>query len=239
MREEVMGIGLLGRADLVTERKLEEVQPAAKQSSLPRGWDPEKFARQQIHALVRQVFFSGLEKRVRQVVFSAIEPETEIQTICRRVGEVLAGETVNRVAVLGGSSQMLKSFEPRSDEPSKDETMPLRRIATQLRDNLWLLPAIGPGSDSGSTASLHSYLGELRREFEYSIVEAPPAGESNEVTAMAQFADGIILVLSAQRTRRASARQIKDALQGAKANILGTVLSDRMFPIPERIYRRL
>jgi len=239
MREEVISIGVLGSADLASERNLEEIQPAVQQNSLSRGWNPEKFARQQIHALVRQVFFSGLEKRVRQVVFSAIEPETEIQTICQRVGEALAAETVSSVGVLGGSSQILKSFEPRSDGPSKDKTMPLRRIAMQLRDNLWLLPAIGSASDTGSTASLHSYLGELRREFEYSIVEAPAAGESNEVTAMAQFADGIILVLSAQRTRRASARQIKDVLQGAKANILGTVLSDRMFPIPERIYRRL
>ena len=90
-----------------------------------------------------------------------------------------------------------------------------------------------------ATASLHSYLGEVRREFEYSIVEAPPAGESNEATAMAQFADGIILVLSAQRTRRIAARKIKEALEEAQARLLGTVLSDRSFPIPERIYRRL
>jgi receptor protein-tyrosine kinase len=79
----------------------------------------------------------------------------------------------------------------------------------------------------------------VRREFEYSIVEAPPAGESNEATAMAQFADGIILVVSAQRTRRAAALKIKASLEAAKIRLLGTVLSDRLFPIPEKIYRRL
>jgi Mrp family chromosome partitioning ATPase len=56
---------------------------------------------------------------------------------------------------------------------------------------------------------------------------------------MAQFADGIILVLSAHRTRRAMARKIKETLEAAQVRILGTVLSDRVFPIPERIYRRL
>ena len=90
-----------------------------------------------------------------------------------------------------------------------------------------------------TATSLHSYLGEVRREFEYSIVEAPPAGESNVATAMAQFADGIILVLSAHRTRRIMARKIKGVLEAAQARILGTVLSDRVFPIPEGIYRRL
>jgi Mrp family chromosome partitioning ATPase len=79
----------------------------------------------------------------------------------------------------------------------------------------------------------------MRREFEYSIVEGPPAGESNEAMAMAQFADGIILVLSAQHTRRITARKIMEMLEASQVRILGTVLSDRVFPIPEGIYRRL
>jgi hypothetical protein len=35
------------------------------------------------------------------------------------------------------------------------------------------------------------------------------------------------------------ARKIKETLEGAQVRILGTVLSDRVFPIPEEIYRRL
>jgi Mrp family chromosome partitioning ATPase len=57
--------------------------------------------------------------------------------------------------------------------------------------------------------------------------------------AMSQFADGIILVLSARYTRRAVARKIKDSLEGKRGRILGIVLSDRVFPIPQAIYRRL
>jgi Mrp family chromosome partitioning ATPase len=104
---------------------------------------------------------------------------------------------------------------------------------------LWFVPALGKNAGDGKMTSVHSYLGEVRREFEYSIVEAPSAGESNEVTAMAQFADGIILVLSANKTRRATARKIKETLETAQARLLGTVLSDRVFPIPDAIYRRL
>jgi Mrp family chromosome partitioning ATPase len=56
---------------------------------------------------------------------------------------------------------------------------------------------------------------------------------------MAQFADGMILVLSAQRTRRATAIKVKQTLERANVRLLGSVLSDREFPIPEGIYRRL
>jgi Mrp family chromosome partitioning ATPase len=56
---------------------------------------------------------------------------------------------------------------------------------------------------------------------------------------MARLADGLILVLSARHTRRAAARRIKQLLDEARVQLLGTVLTDREFPIPERIYRRL
>ena len=59
------------------------------------------------------------------------------------------------------------------------------------------------------------------------------------MASMAQLADGIILVLSAQRTRLATARRIKEVLDAAQARILGTVLCDRVFPIPEKLYQRL
>jgi hypothetical protein len=208
------------------------------------GWNLENFAREQIQGLVRKVFLSKAAPPVRQVVFSAVEAETDVRSVCRRVGEALAAETAERVAVMGGFPRLLQDAEVPQAQLAEDETRaasipPLRRIAARVRGNLWLVPGAGSDGNRLTTASLHSYLGELRREFEYSIVEAAPPGESNDTTAMAQFADGIILVLSAQHTRRVTARTIKEALEGAQVRLLGAVLSDRVFPIPARIYRRL
>lgn len=212
--------------------------------SPPRTWNAEAFARGQIQGLVRAVFLANSTRTVRQVVFSAVEAETDVRMLCRRVGEALAAETPGTVSVMGACPQLCEvgdtKKEPGSERGEKPASVPpLRRIATRVRANLWLVPPAGNGNDQTTTASLHSYLGELRREFEYSIIEGPTAGESSEATALAQFADGIILVLSAQRTRRITARKIMDGLLEAQVRVLGTVLSDRVFPIPEKIYRRL
>ena len=56
---------------------------------------------------------------------------------------------------------------------------------------------------------------------------------------MAEAADGVVLVVTANRTRRAVALGAAQALLAAGARVLGTVLADRTFPIPETIYRRL
>jgi len=210
----------------------------------PRAWNAEDYARDQIQGLVRSVFLATTDRSVRQVVFAGFEPETGVRMLCRRVGEALAAETAGPIAVMGACPQLCDvgdmKKEPgseRGDGPSS--VPPLRRIATRIRSNLWLVPCAPGNGDQTTTASLHSYLGELRREFEYSVIEAPPPGESGEAAAMAQFADGVVLVLSAQRTRRAAARKFMDALTCANAHVIGTVLADRTFPIPDKIYRRL
>jgi hypothetical protein len=221
----------------------EETRQKSRSVAQTERWNPEDFAREQIRGLVRQVFFSNDERPVRQVVFSALEPETDVKNICWQVGEALALETMGSIAVMGEYPQALVDAEmcqaEAEEHSAKDGSTPLREAATRLRSNLWLVPAARRNGGRGATALLHSRLGEVRREFEYSIVEGPPAGESNQATAMAQFADGIILVLSACRTRRMMARKIKESLEAAQVRILGTVLRDRVFPIPEGLYRRL
>jgi succinoglycan biosynthesis transport protein ExoP len=239
MREQVMSAGVLFTRPDVRE----EVVPEDGKLQQAGRWNPADFAREQIRGLVRKVFFSKVERPVRQVVFSALDLETDVRNICRSVGEALAVETVENVAVVGAYPQVLPATEGYPTDVTgraeKDANAPLRRAATRVQSNLWLVPAVAKDGDRGGTATLHSYMGEIRSVFEYSIVEGPPAGESNHATATAQFADGIILVLSAHRTRRIAARKVKEMLEAAQARILGTVLSDRTFPIPDGIYRRL
>ncbi len=226
----------------------EKLPPEDGAASATGTWNPEDFAREQIRGLVRQVFFSTEERPVRQVVFSAMDRETDVRNICRRIGETLAMETTGTIAVVGEYPQDLRNRESYEDQNYEDQASALsagqsasqRRLATRVRSNLWLVPAARTeGGKRQSTTVLHSYLSETRRDFEFSIVQGPAAAEASEALAMAQFADGIVLVLSAQFTRKIAARKIKQMLEAAPVRLLGTILSDRVFPIPAAIYSRL
>jgi len=236
-----MGIGILQSPEVTAAEGAGRWEMESLRESA--GWNPENFAREQIRGLVRQVFLSNGARPVRQVVFSSVEPETDMPGLCRWVGEALATQTPGTVAVVGAYPRLLQAGEKKPAESAergaKDHGMPLRQIAARVRANLWLVPNGERGGGSITSVGLHSYLGEVRREFEYSVIQGPDAGKSDAATAVAQFADGIILVLSAQRTKRAAARKIKEWLEAAQVRILGAVLSDRVFPIPDAIYRRL
>ncbi|HKC70741.1 MAG TPA: hypothetical protein VKB60_03915, partial [Terriglobales bacterium] len=208
-----MNAGLLSLANERCGTAEERATPAKTNLVSIDGWNPEKFARQQIQRLVRQVFCVGASLS-RQVVFSALERETDIQAICLRVGEALALETSADVAVVGTMPDNVGEVESYIAHAERNPRVPsnrLRKTGKRLSRNLWLVPA-DVTQEKRDSSSLHIFLGELRHEFEYSIVQGQAAGESSTTTEMAQIADGLVLVVSAERTRRASARQIKEML---------------------------
>jgi hypothetical protein len=221
----------------------ENVRSEIRSAPRANGWSPERFAREQVRELVRNVFLASVDRPVRQVVFTALDRETDLRSICRKVGEALSLETTGSIAVVGDYPQAVTEEqidrEVESGRGLSGEDSSLRQNAIRMRANLWFLPAPGKYADYLAAQSLHAYLSQVRRQFGYSIVEGPVSGETNNTGGMAQFADGIILILSAHRTRRIMARRMKETLEAARVRVLGTILSNRVFPIPEAIYRRL
>jgi hypothetical protein len=207
-------------------------------------WNPEDFAREQIRGLVRRVFFASGGRPVTQVVFSAAEPHTDVASICEQVGWALALETSAHIAIVGRASCPITAGagETEPDYPWCAGRAAIKSWSSQTAVNLWRVPGFGRrecGEESGTGRYWVSCLAELRNEFEYAVIHGPAAGASSEAGLLGQLTDGIILVVGAHSTRRATARKIKETLEAAQSRILGTVLSERRFPVPERIYHRL
>ena len=91
---------------------------------------------------------------MRQVVFSAAEPETDVQNLCWRVGEALALETMESIALAGDYPHAVQDTEGYATEVTATEmanplaeesSSGMRRAAIRLRANLWLVPSAGNG----------------------------------------------------------------------------------------------
>ena len=203
-------------------------------------WSPEQFADEQFRGLVRQVFFSGGAQAVRQVLFTAVEARTDLTQLCRQIGETLASEIKGSVAVLSRDLPGRKATSPQEIGAIDAGPLPLRDVAKRVKSNLWMLTEVaGPGKQDLSSTALYSRLCELRTEFDYSIVQGSPAGLSSEAASLGRLTDGIVLVVTAHKTRRAAAKSIKEMLEAARTRILGVVLNERRFPIPTSLYHRL
>ena len=87
--------------------------------------------------------------------------------------------------------------------------------------------------------SFKALLSLLREHFYYVILDAPPVTESSECLALAAQADGVVLVLRADHTRKEVAKNALVKLESTGVKLLGSVINMKKHHIPDFIYRRL
>ena len=218
--------------------------PTIAQADACCAWD--QFAEEQVCHLVRRVFCPGWPRPARQVVISAVDQETDITGLCLQVAQTLARQIHASVCLVEHSvgPRAVKSFGRSTSDPVCGQVRrgSLRESSRQISDRVWQAPRLalpGDGEHEAPVWWLRDQLAELRYEFAYAVLYSPPLGTSDAATLLGSLTDGVILVLEANATRRMAALKAKELLLAANARLLGIVLSQRTFPIPERIYRRL
>jgi len=205
--------------------------------------------RKEVLKLVQRLFLIPQEKPPKAVVFAGIDAYAGCHWLCPVAAKLLAISVPGSVCLVEGdfrSPSLMVSAELDSHSGLVDSLRmdsPIREFTRRLGpDNLWLLSA--GGSAQGSTVFLDSEcmrerIRELQKEFNYLIVNAPPLGAFADGMVLGGMADGVVLVLEANATRREAAVRVVENLRTANISVLGAVLTDRTFPIPEVVYKRL
>jgi len=195
--------------------------------------------------LVQQMFL--IPAGPRAVVFAGIEHKSGCTSICCAVAGVIAQQTLRPVCLMEANwkSPSLAEKFGIQDAAGLSEAIqkqgPVEPFLKQVAGgDLWVLPAGAKSSDSVLNASLVGQrIAELRKAFDFVIIDAAPLGQSSDAFALCQYIDGVVLVLEAAKTRTESAKVVESNLKAAGIPILGAVLNKRTFPIPELIYKRL
>jgi capsular exopolysaccharide synthesis family protein len=237
-----------------TNAVVEEPVASAKFAPAPVELQPlqlkmEETQRDEIFKLVQRVFLMPGAGRGRAVIVSGMEAGNGCSWICARMAEVLASQVSGSVCVVDAnlrSPGLHREFGVPNHYGLTDAlqvTDPIRRFVTSLsRPNLWLL-SCGAEVEGMQTMlgsdRMRALLPELQREFDYVLIDAPPLETSDDSLMLGQNAEGIVLVLRANSSRRETARKAVRNLESASVRVLGAVLNHRTFPVPESIYRKL
>jgi capsular exopolysaccharide synthesis family protein len=207
-------------------------------------------AREEMTTLVQRVFLlPGNGNPPGAVVFCGVEKAEGSSWICARAGVSLARQGTGTVCLIDANLHFPSLHRHFAAENSQGLANALREEGS-LRDfaqpvpggNLWFIPS-GPISPDlyarlGSER-LRKCLAELRTQFSHVLIDAPPASLHGDAALLGKLTDGVVLVVEANSTRRETTRQVKENFESGKVRLLGTVLNQRTFPIPESLYRKL
>jgi polysaccharide biosynthesis transport protein len=204
---------------------------------------------EQLNPLVQRLLQSAEEEgRLRSVLFSAIGTDDGSAELCAAAGEALASQTTGSICLVDGNlrSPSVHTLFGVTGAPGLSDLLlqpgDLRPCLVRVRPNLWLLPA---GSRCNEALPMlvaeqvRPLLAKLLATFDYVVLDTSAAGAHGDATALGPLVDGVVLMLEANATRREVARRTAEQLQAAHVRVLGAVLTNRTFPIPEAIYRKL
>jgi protein-tyrosine kinase len=199
--------------------------------------------------LVQRIFLLQTKEPPHVVVFAGIDHGNGCSRICRAVAEALAKNSLGPVCLVEAnfrSPGMPALFGITNHRGLTDALLhegPIRSFAKPTaNDKVWLLSAGVLATDSPtllSSGQLKTRLAELRSEFGFVIIDAPPLTRYADAIALGQLADGLVLIVEADSTRKKAALMAAANLRSSNVQILGAVLNKRTFPIPEKIYNRL
>jgi protein-tyrosine kinase len=199
--------------------------------------------------LVQRLFLVPGMDAPRVIVVSGTESGAGCSWVCARMAEVLASQVTASVCVVDANLSapglhtqfQTENIHGLSDALHDPES--IRRFARPFgRENLSLITS---GADSADRPALinsdrmRMRIVELRQEFHYVLIDAPAINTANDGIVLGRVADGVVVVIKANSSRREIARKAIQELENAKVRVLGAVLNQRTFPIPQGIYNRL
>jgi Mrp family chromosome partitioning ATPase len=195
--------------------------------------------------LVQRIFLSANGSAPRQIVLCGVDEENGSSSICARAGLTLAANSSQPVCLVDAnvrSPGLSSMFGIDGTAPLSGTSAPLREQCVKVGGNLWLAGS-NILADNGHVLlpvnELKKRLAQLREVFGYMLIDAPATSVCGDAQLLGQVADAAILVIEANSTRRLTARNAKETFDAAGVRLLGTVLHNRSFPIPEKLYRRL
>jgi len=182
-------------------------------------------------------------------LFASLEGESGCGSICARTGKILASRAEGPVCVVDANFQTPSLHEYFGVENLKGlaeaavESGPIQNFVQQIPEHdLWLIPSgISASQPRFPTMAdgIRARIKELRDTFRYVVIHSGPLRLHASTMQLSRWTDGVVLVVEANSTRKEAARRVKDNLAAANVSVLGVVLNNRVFPIPDAIYRRL
>jgi Mrp family chromosome partitioning ATPase len=200
--------------------------------------------------LVQRVFLTQTQQCPRVVAFAGINHGEGCSRICASAAEVLARSATGPVCLVEANfrSPALPALFRTTNHHGLTNSLlsegPIRSFAKPVTADkkLWLLSSGALGLDSANLLNserLGSRIAELRAEFEFVLIDAPPMTPYGDAVTIGPLTDGLVIILEAEATRREPALAAAEALRDAGIPILAAVLNNRVFPIPKSLYRHL
>ena len=184
------------------------------------------------------------------IMVSSAHPGEGKTTVCGSFAATLAQNFGKSVLILDGDRNhaLSRRFEPQGGATALSlgksaEAVLHAAMRVGQRGSIVAVPIASlvglANADSPELDLVESIKGKLAATFNYILIDAPSVADVSWSPSIGPLADGVILVVEAERTRWPVAKNAIREFENSGAKVLGVFLNKRHLYIPPRIYRYL
>lgn len=196
--------------------------------------EPGGLAAEAYRTLRTNLFYALVDEPPRVIAVTSPGPGEGKSVTCANLGVVLAqaGKDTLILDCDLRKPAMHRTFGVRSLRGLVDvliDNRSLDEVWYEPVANLKVLPVgmVPPNpSELLESRRFSELLAQMREEFDYVLLDAPPVGLVSDPLILATQVDGLLLVVNAQKTRKANVRRSMRSLETVEAKVLGTVLNN-------------
>lgn len=180
--------------------------------------------------------FSSLDKPLRSMVVTSAAPEEGKSTTLANLAVAIAqaGKRVILVDCDLRRPSLQQLFNARAtpgftDMMRDDALMSKPPVQDTPVQNLWLLASgtIPPNpAELVASRRMSEVIAALQKQADIVLFDAPPVIAVTDAAVLASKVDGVLLVVSAGKTKRDHAKKAKAMLEKVNAHLIGTVLTN-------------
>jgi Mrp family chromosome partitioning ATPase len=214
----------------------------------PKHWANDFGVDPEINQLCQRLFAARADATEASIVtFCSVQPAVAEGKICAHAALTLATSANRSVCLVDANlpSPSLHKFFGVSNQSGFSEAVTSDSMfRTQARQiggsNLTLITAgnARPNPQGIQAESIAFRLRQLRSHFDYVLISGPTVPDSGQAVFLGRLSDGIVLILEANSTRRDTTMRVRTELEQANVPVLGAVLNNRTFPIPDALYSK-
>ncbi len=200
--------------------------------------------------LKSKTFVLERRKSLKTLMVTGPQQKVGVSTIAFNLALILAFDMIDRRILLVDTNlsnpSLHASFDQSINPGLMDYLFGIRPLSEIIRasdyPNLHLIP-------SGTIETLQVipfdlkefdyFLTEVCEQYDYIILDSAPALKSSQTQSLSSKTDGVIVVAEANKTRWQVMADLKQQLENDGANIIGSFLNKRRFPIPKWLYGRI
>lgn len=198
------------------------------------------------HNLAEQICLMKKDRQLKTILIAEIDSTRETALISANLARYISKKLNKRILVIDANlrnpalAQVLNISSTQGLGEVIEGHADFGDVICEFENHFNVIPAGSSGLNPLnllSSNNMNEFINKIKDMYELVFITCAGLGDYQDAVVLSSITDGVILIVDERKDRRQAVKFAISPVEQKKANILGVILNNRSYVIPEIIYK--